>query len=481
MSIPTIELLIDNAAVPGAALAEVRDPGRFDTVVGHVAQADAALVGRAVEAAHRAFPAWAALPAEERAARVLRFADLLEGIVDELAPIVVAETGMLPAEIRMEIAGAAFAARDNVDAARAFLAPARYEDDGSWVRVEKRPAGVIAGFVPWNAPIVLMVRKLAPALVCGNTIVIKTPPTAPLGIGLLLARAAALFPPGVVNVVHGGSEVGQALVAHPLVRRVSFTGGGAAASAIMAAAADTVKNVQFELGGNDPAIVLDDMDFDAQMPALVAGTFHRSGQFCFAVKRIYVPETRYDAFFDRLAGEVDKFRIGHPTDPRTTFGPVNNAQQYANVRGLVERARATAEAVVELGEPVDPATWSQGYYLRPALVKRPPPDQEIVTCEQFGPVVPVIPYRDEDEAVAMANATEYGLGSSIWTTDTARAVALARRLEAGMTFINRNAQSRLGRRHMPFGGIKQSGIGTENSELGLADYVEYHAINLHKA
>ena len=480
MSVPTLDLLIDNRPVPGAGYAEVRDPGRFADVVGRVAQADAALVDRAVQAAHRAFPGWAATPLETRIERVAEVADLLESIVDELAPLVVAETGMLPAEIRMEIAGAAFAARDNLDAARAFLQPRREEDATSWVTVEKKPVGVIAGFVPWNAPIVLMIRKLAPALVCGNTLVVKTPPTAPLGIAALLERASALFPPGVINVVHGGSEVGQALVAHPLVRRISFTGGGAAATVIMKAAADMVKNVQFELGGNDPAIVLDDMDLDAQMPALVAGAFHRSGQFCFAIKRVYVPEAIYDAFFARLAEEVGRFRIGHPTDPRTTFGPVNNAQQHAYVKGLVERARAGAEEVVELGEALDPDGWDAGYYLRPALVKRPAPDHEIVGCEQFCPVLPVIPYRDEDHAVAMANDTEYGLGSSVWTTDTARAVALARRLETGMTFVNKNAQSRLGRRYMPFGGVKQSGIGTENSEFGLADYVEYHAINLHK-
>jgi acyl-CoA reductase-like NAD-dependent aldehyde dehydrogenase len=480
MSIPTVELLIDNQDVAGADYAEVRDPGRFADVVGRVAQADTARVDRAVQAAHRAFPGWAATPLEQRIACVQQVADLLEAMVDELTPIVVSETGMLPAEIRMEIAGSAFATRDNIDAARAFLQPSRAEDATSWVSVEKKPAGVIAGFVPWNAPIVLMIRKLAPALVCGNTLVIKTPPTAPLGIGTLLKRAAALFPPGVLNVVHGGNETGQALVAHPLVRRISFTGGGKAASAIMKAAAGTLKNVQFELGGNDPAIVLDDMDLDAQMPALVAGTFHRSGQFCFAVKRIYVPESIFEAFFARFAEEVAKFKIGHPLDPRTTFGPVNNAQQYAHVKELVARARQSAAEVVELGEAVDSASWDQGYYLKPVLVKRAMPDQEIVACEQFGPVVPVIAYRDEDHAVAMANDTEYGLGSSIWTTNTARAVALARRLETGMTFINRNVQSRLGRRYMPFGGVKQSGIGTENSELGLADYVEYHAINLHK-
>lgn len=480
MHIPTLQLLIDNRDVESDAYLEVRDPGRFADIVGRAAQADASHVDLAVQAAHRAFPGWAATPLESRIERVLAVADLLESMVDELTPIVVAESGLLPQEIRMEIAGSAFATRDNVDAAREFLQVKRVEDETSWVTVEKKPVGVIAGFVPWNAPIVLMIRKLAPALVCGNTIVIKTPPTTPLGVGTLLKRAAALFPPGVINVLHGGSDTGSALVAHPLVRKISFTGGGKAATAIMKSAADTIKSVQFELGGNDPAIVLDDMDLDAQMPTLVAGTFHRSGQFCFAVKRIYVPRAIYDTFFEKFSAEVAKFRIGHPLDPRTTFGPVNNAAQYRYVQDLVTRAKDSSATVVELGEPVDPGTWQDGYYLRPVLVKHPVPDQEIVTCEQFGPVVPVIPYDSEDAVVAMANDSEYGLGSSIWTTSFERAVGMARRIEAGMTYINKNAQSRLGRRYMPFGGVKQSGIGTENGELGLADYVEYHAINFHK-
>jgi acyl-CoA reductase-like NAD-dependent aldehyde dehydrogenase len=172
--------------------------------------------------------------------------------------------------------------------------------------------------------------------------------------------------------------------------------------------------------------------------------------------------------------------VGHPTAEGTTFGPVNNANQYNFVKDLVERTRQAGAHVVELGEKNDPERWEEGYYLRPALVGHPDPAQEIVVTEQFGPVVPILPYRDEAEAIAMANSTEFGLGSSVWSSDFERATAFSRRLEAGMTFINKNAQSRLGRQHMPFGGVKQSGIGTENSELGLAEYVEYHAINYHK-
>lgn len=475
-----IDLLIDNRAVSSGEYAEVRDPGRTSDVVGRVAQADAGHVDAAVRAAARAFPSWHETSVADRSVRLVETAALLEAIADELTPIVVAETGMLPTEIRTEILGAAFAVRDNIEAAQGFLEPVRFEDEQSWVSVEKRAIGVIAAFVPWNAPIVLMMRKLAPALLCGNTMVIKTPPTTPLGLGLLLSRVSALFPPGVINVVHGGNAVGAALSAHPQVRAVSFTGGGRAATAIMKAAADTIKRIQFELGGNDPAIVLDDADLDVVVPTLVAGTFHRSGQFCFAIKRIYVPQALSDAFFGKMREVVGKFRIGHPLDVATTFGPVNNAQQYENVKGLIARARAAGSEVVELGTPVDPSQWDRGYYIRPTLIRPARIDDEIVTCEQFGPVVPIITYRDEAEVIRLANDTEYGLGSSIWSSNPERALSVSRQIEAGMTFINKNAQSRLGRRHMPFGGVKQSGIGTENSELGLVEYIEYHAINFHK-
>lgn len=480
MSEHKLHLLINNLDVLTETYAKVRDPGKTSVVVGQVAQATLQQVDDAVEAAHQAFLKWRHTTLTERLGLVLQAADLLEGMAEELTPVVVSETGMMPHEIALEIRGAAFAMRDNVEAARVFLAAETFEDGDSWVSVEKVPVGVVAAFAPWNAPIVLLMRKLAPALACGNSLVVKTPPTAPLGQGIVLKKIASLFPPGVINVLHGGNEVGERLVGHKLVRRISFTGGGKAASAIMANAAETLKGVQFELGGNDPAIVLSDFDIDKMMPSLVSGTFHRSGQFCFAIKRIYVPAAIYNAFFERMAAEVAKFRVGHPLDNRTTFGPVNNKNQYKFVRGLIERARQAGAIIVELGEKVDADTWEDGYYILPTLVKNAENQQEIVSCEQFGPVVPVLSYDSEEEAIAMANSTEFGLGSSVWSSNFDRAVAFSKNIEAGMTFINKNAQSRLGRRRMPFGGIKQSGIGTENSEHGLTEYIEYHAINFHK-
>ncbi|MCA0206215.1 MAG: aldehyde dehydrogenase family protein [Proteobacteria bacterium] len=483
--IPTLRNFVAGQWLGEAAPFEVRDPGHRDTILAHVVPADAALVDQAVSAAVKAQKLWACVPVAERAAAVLAAADRIEAEADKgldgLVREVVLETGMLPGEITLEFRGAAFAARDNVEAAQVALEPEVIEDESSIVRIERRPIGVVAAIVPWNAPIVLMIRKFAPALVAGCALVVKTPPTAPIGITKLLAGLAELFPAGVINVVHGFGEVGAALSAHPLVRLVSFTGGGVAARAIMATAADTMKNVQFELGGNDAAIVLDDFDIETQIPMLMAGAFHRSGQFCFAIKRLYVPDAIYDRVFDAMAAYLDAQKIGHPLDPATTFGPINNKAQFDFLQGLIARSRAAGAELIELGTPVDPAQWETGNYMKPVLVRDAAPGLEAVTCEQFGPVLPVLRYHDLDAVVAQANRTEYGLGSSIWTRDEGRGKALARRLEAGMTFINKNAQSRLGRRHMPFGGIKQSGIGTENAEYGLYEFTEIHAINIHKA
>ena len=297
---------------------------------------------------------------------------------------------------------------------------------------------------------------------------------------MALQKVAQLFPAGVVNVVLGDADVGEALTTHPLVRKISFTGGGPTAKAVMKAAADTLKDIHFELGGNDPAIILDDANLDDCIPKIVEAALRRSGQYCYAIKRIYAPQHLYDSVFERICEEVKAYKIGHQLDERATMGPMNNARQFNSVKGLMERIKNSDAEYVELGEILEPDNWNNGYYLRPAVVRNLKPDAEIVTCEQFGPIIPLVAYQSEDEVIAMANDTEYGLGSSVWSTDFDRALRIADQIEAGMTFINGTAQSPLGYKYMPFGGVKQSGLGWENSEVVFEEYIEYHSINYHK-
>ncbi|KIL37361.1 aldehyde dehydrogenase [Cohnella kolymensis] len=473
-------MLINNQDVPTDSYAEVRDPGRLTDVVGEVAQGTAQHVEQAVQAAHQAYQTWHKTDLTERSELLLKAASLLEAEASTFAPLIARESGMIPSVTLAEIGGAVAGIRHTVEAAKVFFEEKQFEDEHSWVSVEKRPIGVIVGIVPWNAPVILTMQKLAPALVCGNTIVFKPSPNAPLGISSILMKIAELFPPGVINVVHGGGDVGSALTAHPLVRKISFTGGGTVAKYVMQDAANSLKNVHFELGGNDPAIVLDDADMQEVLPKIVTSVFRRSGQYCYATKRVYVPQNMYEKFFDEMCQIVDQYQIGHQMDPKVTFGPLNNKVQFNYVNELIERTKQSGAQTVILGEKVEPDNWDNGYYLQPVIVKNPHPNQEIVTCEQFGPIIPLIPYSTEEEVLQMANSTDYGLGSTIWSSDFDRAVRLSRQIEAGMTFINQNGQSRLGLRHIPFGGVKQSGIGRENSEIGLAEYIEYHSINYHK-
>ncbi|MEH7491791.1 aldehyde dehydrogenase family protein [Neobacillus niacini] len=480
VQVKEIQLLINNQDVSTENYVEVRDPGRLTDVVGRVAQARVEHVNEAVEAAHAAFQTWRHTSLDERLAVLYKIEYLLKEEATELAATLSRENGVLYSTSLGEIDMAVRAIQATVKNVKSFFEPVIKEDGDSWVSVEKRPIGVIAGIIPWNAPMVLTMQKVAPAIVTGNTLVMKPSPNSPMGVSMILKKVASFLPPGVINVIHGDAEVGSALNKHRLVRKISFTGGGQIAKYIMKDAADSLKNVHFELGGNDPAIVLNDADIDDIIPKIVGSAFRRSGQVCFAIKRVYVPETLYDIFYEKICQFVSQYKIGHGLDERATFAPVNNKNQYDSVNKLIERIKNSNAQLVQLGEKLEPENWDNGYYIQPAVVRDVDPKQEIVTCEQFGPIIPLVSYRNEEEVVNMANDTEYGLGSSIWTSNFERGLRIARQIEAGMTFINGAGQSHLGYESMPFGGVKQSGIGRENSDIGLVEFIEYHAINYHK-
>lgn len=409
----------------------------------------------------------------ERARLLLKIADVLAASGEDLAPLLVREHGGVLWEAQTDFGLGTGVLQHTASLVEKFFEPVQYDDDQSFISVERIPRGVVGAVVPWNMPVVLTMMKLAPALATGNTIVIKPSPFAPAALTLALHRMAQKLPAGVINVVHGNSDVGQALTSHPLVRKIGFTGGTATARQVMAAASGTIKNLTLELGGNDPAIVLDDVDIDAALDRMLKGVFTRSGQICFAVKRVYVPRALYGTFAGAFTERVDQYAVGHGLDENASFGPLNNKTQFDSVTALIEGTKNSSAKIVQLGRKLDSA--ADGYYILPHVVRDVEHSAPISSCEQFGPVIPLIAYDDEDQVVEWANDSEYGLGSSVWTTDGDRGLAMARRIEAGSTFINTHAFESLDLR-MPFGGVKQSGIGREFGEAGMREHVDEHSI-----
>ncbi|UWG96300.1 aldehyde dehydrogenase family protein [Dehalobacter sp. DCM] len=475
-----INAIIDNQEIPAKEYTEIRDPGKRSDIVGFVALGNKEDVDLAVQAAHRAFFSWRTVRVEERIERLLEAGELLKQSVTDLTYLMAREHGGLMREVKMDFMAGYSNFINYAQVVPAFLKPEQKEDVESWISIEKNPKGVVAAIVPWNMPVVLTMMKLVPALMTGNAIVVKPSPNAPLALTLLLKRMAAILPPGLINVVHGGDDVGKALTSHPLVRKVAFTGGCATGKEVNIRSAQSLKAVTLELGGNDPAIILEDANLEDMMPKILRAVFTRSGQVCYAIKRIYVQDTLFDAFIDDFCARVNQYIVGYGLDERSNIGPVNNERQYTFVQSLIEQARQSGAEVRELGIKLDPKNWENGYYILPHVVIDKEHCTDLVQCEQFGPVIPIIPFTTVDQAIALANDSDYGLAASIWSTDSEKAKTIAREMEAGLTFINTHG---LGSTvfGMPFGGIKNSGIGREGSPLlTLSAYTDTHALRLLK-
>ena len=460
---------------------EVRNPSRTAEVVGVVVDGSAADAAAAVDAAAAAASAWAATTVGERVERLRRIADAVDANADRLIDLATRENGSIVATIRREVAASAHSFRDVADYLAGVLQPSTTGGASAdeFVRVERRPYGVVACVVPWNAPVLLTANKLAPAIAAGNAVVLKPSPFAPLAVSLLAALAAAELPDGVVNVVNGDAEVVRALVDDARVRKISFTGGGATARHIMRQAADSLLPVHFELGGNDPAVVLADADLPATVDRIVLSAFRRAGQVCFATKRVYVPRSVADEFRRLLVERVDGMTVGDAQDERADMGPVNNAGQFERLHELLERTRAAGRDVRTLGSQLDESTWQDGYFLLPSVVLDAQQSDEIVREEQFGPILPIVVCDSEEQAIAYANDTEYGLCSSVWSSEPEHALEVASRIEAGVTFVNSAMFSAAGTREIPMGGWKQSGIGWEGSPHGIDEYLQFHSVDVH--
>ncbi|MDQ0983090.1 aldehyde dehydrogenase family protein [Streptomyces sp. V2I9] len=411
----------------------------------------------AVDRAYDAWRSWRADPAA-RAAALLASADAVEAAGARLAPLLTREQGKPLAESSAEIARTA--AR-----LRFFAASApepRTITDGRPVRstLRWRSLGPVAAVVPWNFPLQLASAKFAPALAAGNTVVVKPSPFTPLATRLLGSVLSAALPEGVLTILTGRDPLGALLVSHPGIRHVTFTGSVATGRTVAAGAAGGLARVTLELGGNDAAILLDDVDVERIADRLFWAAFRNCGQVCMAVKRVYVPERLHARVVEALAERAKTVVVGAGLDPDTELGPVANAAQLARVERYTDRALADGARAVAGGHRLD----RPGYFYAPTVLADVAPDSPVVTEEQFGPVLPVLPYGSLDDAVEAANATRFGLGGSVWGTDLDRAEEVAGRLECGTAWINHHAELSLAQ---PFAGVKESGVGVAGGPWGL--------------
>lgn len=428
---------------------------------------------QAIDAASGAFPAWAARPHEERQEIMLSGAAKVKESIQEIAQVLTKEQGKPLKSAAAEMAG--------VVHYMTYFAKAPHEfekvivDNAKEKVIQKRtPLGVVGGITPWNFPPLMAAWKMAEALMLGNTMVLKPSPYTPLSTLMLGEVLADVFPPGVFNVVSGGDELGRWLTEAPGVAKISFTGSTRTGKAIQGSTSGTLKRLTLELGGNDAAIVLADADPAQVAPRLFGAAMNNSGQVCVAVKRLYVHESKYDAMLEGLTAAAKKTRVGDGMEEGVTHGPINNKMQFDRVNELVEDAKRAGAKVHTGGESVQ---GGEGYFYPLTILSGVAEGTRIVDEEQFGPVLPVIPYKDTQDAVARANASSYGLGASVWGTDVNQAAEVAAQLDSGSVWINAHGTLTP---DVPFGGMKESGVGRQMGEGTLEGYTQMKVIRIPK-
>ena len=457
---------------------EVVNPATEDTV-GAVPSASGADVEIAVETAKRALKEWSATDVEKRGHILAKAADLIEENAKALAPVLTSEQGKPIAEAIGEVTHLAHGVRYYAEAATKVRGS--YQELPSafgpaYGQVVRRPIGVCAAITPYNFPLTLLGTKVAPALAMGNTVVAKpaaTTPLATLEVARLFAEAGV--PAGVLNVITGrGAEIGDALVGHRDVRRIAFTGSTAVGRHVISIAGPQLKRITLELGGSDPVIICEDADVDAAVKAVIIGRYWNAGQACLGCKRVFVHDSVFDDFVGQLVARVERYEPGDGTikaeKPRLRMGPIHTRSGRDELVEQLEDGVANGGEVLTGGGT---GGHDKGWFLEPAVVAEPGPESRLVTEEVFGPVLPVFRYSDFDDAIARANATPYGLGSSIWTHDVRKIHRATQEIEAGMTWVN---QIHYGYDELPFGGVKDSGFGKEHGLEALDSYVELKSV-----
>jgi len=430
-----------------------------------------AQLDHAMKSAHKAFGSWKDDLALRRDV-MYACAAALEDAAEEMGRIATMEQGFPLAMGVMGVRRSAENFRYYADLETPRLVV--QDDENALIEVVQVPLGVIAAIKPWNVPIGMAVNTVAPAFRAGCTVVLKPSPFTPLVTLMLGEVLRDVVPAGVLNVISGADPLGQWMTEHPVPRGVSFTGSIATGKKVNVSAASDLKRVLLELGGNDPAIVLDDVDPVDVADVLFGRAFMNAGQICMAVKRVFVPEAMHDAIVAELAVKARALKVGNGLDEGVEMGPLNNKPQFERVSALVAEAVEAGATAVTGGAPLA----GEGYFYAPTILTGIAEGTRIVDEEQFGPALPILPYRDLNEAIERANATTFGLGSSVWSNDPERAHAVAEQLEAGTTWINTHAM--LG--HVqPFVGRKWSGLGAENGQYSISAYTDLHTIYTSRA
>ncbi len=463
-------LTINGAAQNTADTFDVVNPAD-GTVLAKCPQGTPALADAAVASARRALPLWSAVPDAERAAKLLEVATLIERHHAELSELVTREQGKTQSGpgANYEVGGAV--AWTRVTSGLTIPQETIQSDEKGSIVIERKPVGVVASITPWNWPLLIAIWHIVPAVRVGCTVVIKPSPFTPLSTLRLVQLMNEVLPPGVVNVVTGGGEIGTHLASHPGVDKVVFTGSIATGKKIMASASQTVKRVTLELGGNDAGIVLPGTDIGPLLERLFWGCYINAGQTCASLKRLYVHESQYDDVVKRFAEFAAAIPVGNGLDPKNLVGPLSNRMQLDKVIDYVADARARGAKVVLGGERKE----EPGFFYPLTVIADATDEMRVVREEQFGPVIPIIKYRSVDEALRRANSLEVGLGGSVWGNDSKEAAKYARQLECGTAWVNQH-----GSLHplAPFGGVKSSGVGVEFNVDGLKEYTTIQVVNV---
>jgi acyl-CoA reductase-like NAD-dependent aldehyde dehydrogenase len=460
------KMLIDGRLTSGSREIGVENPATGEEFE-RCSIADEALVKKAIAAAKAAFPAWKALSFLDRGARLGVLADALANNATEMAELLTKEQGKPLAQAHTEVAVSIAYLR--VMATQDLPNKVLVDNKAEFIVETRTPLGVVVAIAPWNWPLGLIVCSVAPALLTGNTVVAKPAATTPLTTLFLAELTMGILPPGVFNVIADDNDLGPVLTAHPDVAKIAFTGSTRTGFDVLKSAATTFKRVVLELGGNDAAIVLDDVDIDEVAANIFQSAMQNSGQLCYAAKRVYAPRALYNQLCEALARLASQAVIGNGMSPSTQFGPIQNRAQFERLKGLIEDSRVHGKIIAggELPE-------GSGYFVPPTIVRDLPDDARLVREEQFGPVLPVLQYENIDELIERVNDSEFGLSGSIWSKDTSRAFDIAQRIDAGTIWINSFTNTSF---DVPSGGAKRSGVGVRFGKQGIEEFTQMRIIS----